>query len=73
MASNLHVNIYGVEWFADADDSHCPACAEAERIAAWCNTQASRVLSERSSYYDDRDVRAYCYDAAAEFARGERR
>ena len=62
-----HRNDDGAEWPED----NCPACAEAKRIAKWCKAQASRVLSERSTYYDDRDVRAMAYEGLAEFARGD--
>jgi hypothetical protein len=44
---------------------------ERERIAKWCDAQADRVLSERSTYYDDRGDRAAVYERVAEFARGE--
>jgi hypothetical protein len=46
--------------------------AEAERIAAWCDAQADRVLSERSTYYDDRGDRSAIYERVAEYARGDR-
>ena len=50
----------------------CTACAEAERIAKWCDERAGRVLSERSTYYDDRGDRAAIYERVAEYARGDR-
>ena len=31
--NGTHVNIYGIEWPATANDSHCPGCQEAERTA----------------------------------------
>lgn len=66
-AGPLHHSGKGAMWL----DGDCPACDEAERIAAWADEQAQRVLSERSHYYDDRDVRAREYDRMADFARGE--
>ena len=63
-----HSDGTGYSWH----DGDCPACAEAKRIAKWCDAQAGRVLSERSTYYDDRGDRAAIYERVAEYARGER-
>ncbi len=59
-------------WDANWEDGHCPACAEAERIAAECDARASNELSRPSAYRVLGKLVARAYKDIADFARDTR-
>lgn len=52
------------------EEGGCPACAEAERIAAWCEAEAAR-REARASYGISSDHGVDGLERAAKIARGD--
>lgn len=63
-ALRRHGDMIGGSWYAD----HCPACAEAERIAAEFKARAALLIKHGGQR---EQIRAITYHAAARYARGE--